>query len=80
MKPMPLSPVEKRRQELPKGDWNWPGADKVYKRLAEAAYSFTGHTHLGEDHVNIMAALGSGDEETCKYYASLAITYGWCKA
>lgn len=76
------SPTEKRRKELPQGDGNWPGADVVYKRLQAAAYHLAKgkHTYLGQDHVETMAVLGCGDEETMKHWMHVCLNNGWCKA
>lgn len=78
---MPLSPVEKRVAELPKGDGQWPGADHVWKKLQEAAHYLARgkHTRLGADHVETMAVLGTGHEETMKYQLSIAYVHGWTR-
>ena len=76
-----LSPVEEMRRTMPRGNGDWHGYSKVYSRLQAAAYHLAAdeYTRCGEDHVAIMAAMGSGDEETMKHYAGLALTYGWCQ-
>ena len=54
------SPVEARRKEMPKGDGDWPGYDRCYDRLKAAAEHLAGnqYTRLGQDHIDIMAAMG----------------------
>lgn len=71
--------IDKILRDLPKGNWDWPGADVVNKRLQEAAtYFATGkHTHSCPDHLYTMAILGSGDEETCKYWVAVCIRNKW---
>lgn len=73
------SSVEKRRKELPRGDGSWKGYSYVYSKLQDAAnyLAQNDHTYLGDDHINIMAAMGSGHEETMKGYMHLAFTYGF---
>ena len=81
LKPMEVSPVEKRQVELPKGNGSWPGADHVYKKLQEACHYLASHrsTRLSDDHVELMAVLGNGHEESMKYKLSVAYAYGWAK-
>ena len=73
------SPVEARRKEMPKGGGDWFGYDRCYDRLKSAAEHLAGnqHTRLSQDHIDIMAAMGSGHEETMKYYVHIAYLYGW---
>jgi hypothetical protein len=73
------SPVEARRKEMPKGDGDWPGYYRCYVRLKSAAehLSRNQYTRLGQDHIDIMAAMSSGHEETMKYYVHKADLYGW---
>lgn len=73
------SPVEIRRKEMPKGDGNWTGFDRCYERLQFAAKHLAKNrsTRCGYDHVEIMAAMSSGHEETMKYYVQLAYLYNW---
>jgi hypothetical protein len=75
------SPVEEERKLMPRGDGNWPGYNYVYSKLQEAAEFLArdGYTRIGYDHVRIMAAMGSGHEETMKGLMGLAMAYGWCK-
>jgi hypothetical protein len=42
------SPVEIRRKEMPRGDGDWPGFDRYYERLQDAAkhLSRNGYTRL----------------------------------
>ena len=72
-------PIETRRKELPRGDGSWEGFDACYRRLQFAAkhLALNPYTRLGQDHIDIMAVLGSGHEETMKYYVHLAYTYNW---
>jgi hypothetical protein len=73
------SPIETRRKEMPKGGGDWLGYDRCYDRLKSAAKHLAGneYTRLGQDHIDIMAAMGSGHEETMKYYVHLAYVYKW---
>jgi hypothetical protein len=73
------SPVEKRRKEMPQGDCSWPGYEHVVLTLQIAASNLArGHyTCLSDDHIDIMAALGTGHEETMKYYVGFARCYKW---
>lgn len=63
------SPVEQRRKELPRGNGGWRGYSYVYGRIQAAceAMGRTRYVALSEEHVNAMAVLGSGHEETMKY-------------
>ena len=73
------SPVEARRKELPRGDANWPGYDRCYERLKSAAKHLANNenTRLHQDHIDVMAAMASGHEETMKYFVHLAYQYNW---
>ena len=73
------SPVELRRKELPQGNADWPGYDRCLERLQAAARHLAKnpYTRLGQDHVDIMAVIGTGHEETIKYYVHLAYQYNW---
>lgn len=67
--PIPCdSPVEERRKQLPRGDGEWPGYSVVYERIKQGceALAASKHTHLSGEHVEAMAILGSGHEETMK--------------
>lgn len=63
------SPVEERRKQLPRGTGDWAGYATVYRRIAAACALMAKdkRLYLSEEHVNAMAALGSGHEETMKY-------------
>lgn len=69
MKHLKCSPVEVRRQELPRGSGNWPGYAEVYSNIARGCevMARTRYVYLSDEHVNAMAVLGSGDEATMKY-------------
>ena len=73
------SPVEIRRKEMPKGDGAWPGFDRCYERLQFAAKHLAKNQYTwgGQDHIDVMAAMGTGHEETMKYYVHLAYQYNW---
>lgn len=75
------SPVDIERKNMPRGNGDWPGYDYVYSKLQDAAnHLANGHyTNIGYDHVQIMAAMGSGHEETMKGAMGLAMAYRWCK-
>lgn len=62
------SPVEQVRKQLPRGDGNWPGYAYVYKNIADACQKMaeTEYIYLSDEHVDAMAILGSGHEETMK--------------
>lgn len=64
-----VSPVEQRRKELPKGEANWPGYAKVYRTISLACDRMgrMPYIRLSDEHVNAMAILGCGHEETMKY-------------
>lgn len=74
------SPVEKERKTLPRGDGNWPGYDRVWSRLQDAAHNLAANraAWLSDDHIHTMAVLGSGHEETMKAWMHICIQYGWC--
>ena len=63
------SPVETRRKELPRGNGDWPGYSHVYANIAAGCEKMarTPYVYLSGEHVNAMAVLGSGHEETMKY-------------
>lgn len=67
--PMPESPVVTRLRELPRGDGKWPGYAHVYRNIALACERMakTRYVYLSEEHINAMAVLGCGHEETMKY-------------
>jgi hypothetical protein len=69
MKPaLPDSPVEKRRKELPRGDGSWAGFGQVYTLISNACQKMaeTKYIYLSDEHVEAMAVLGCGHEETMK--------------
>lgn len=63
------SPVEARRKELPRGKGDWPGWAHVCDNLARGCEQMarTEYVYLSDEHVNAMAVLGCGHEETMKY-------------
>ena len=73
-------PVEKLRKTMPRGDGNWDGYDHVYDNLQKAAHSLSqgAYTCCGSDHVQTMATMGTGHEETMKYWQMVCKQYGWC--
>ena len=75
------SPVEMRRKELPRGDGQWAGFDHVYSLISSACEKMAigNHTWLSELHIDCMAILGSGHEETMKYHVQWLRMYGWIK-
>lgn len=75
------SPVDVRRRELPQGDGNWPGSMKVWENLQKAAHHLAQgkHTHLSYDHVETMAIMGCGHEETMKHWQMVCRNNGWLK-
>lgn len=74
-----ISPVDSRRMELPKGDGNWPGFDHVYSKLQEAAHRIAEDPRLlcSSEHIEIMAILGCGHEETMKAELARCYSRGW---
>ena len=73
------SPVEKRRKELPKGNCNWNGYDSVYAKLQKAAHKMASNyrTFATDEHIETMAILGCGHEETMKAHLMWCREYGW---
>lgn len=69
MKAIQDSPVERRRKELPRSNGDWKGYAQVYARIAAGceAMARARYVHLSDEHVNAMAILGSGHEESMKY-------------
>ena len=67
--PLSDSPVERRRKELPCGNATWPGYSKVYANISTACEHMgqMPYIRLSDEHVNAMAILGCGHEETMKY-------------
>lgn len=72
------SPVETIRKSLPKGDGKWRGFASVYRRISKACEEMArrGH-HLSEFHVETMAILGCGHEETMKARLLLLYESNW---
>ncbi len=79
MQPMPDSPVEQIRKTLPQGDGNWPGSEKVYSNIQKACHAMarSNDTYLSEEHINAMAILGCGHEETMKAEQMRLRDRGW---
>lgn len=73
------STVEQRLKELPHGAGNYPGYDSVYTKLKEASNHLAANSYLSEDHINTMAILGCGHEETMKYHLAICRSNGWIK-
>lgn len=68
-RPLPQnSPVEERRQQLPQGDGKWAGYAYVYGVINIACNKMGENPKSlrSEEHVNAMAVLGCGHEETMK--------------
>jgi hypothetical protein len=57
LKPMELSPVEKRQAKLPRGNGDWLGAEHVWKKLQEAAMG-SGHEETMKYQLSIAYAYG----------------------
>jgi hypothetical protein len=74
-------PVEKLRKSLPQKDHDWPGHAYVWNKLQEAAHFLAlnknRYLYLSDDHVEIMAVMGTGNEELMKYQLLLARDRGW---
>ena len=67
--PLPDSPVEQRLKELPRGNGDWNGFPAMYALIAKACQEMAKqpYMYLSDEHVNAMAVLGCGHEETMKY-------------
>lgn len=76
---MPDSPVEQRRKELPRGDCKWAAYDHVYANISKACgkMGLDKHAHLSGLHIEAMAVLGSGHEETMKAMQMRLRDEGW---
>ena len=75
---MKLNAYEQCWNDTLKGTGNWPGWSAVYDKLSKAAQLMADSGHLLSDaHIETMAALGSGHEETMKYQVHWLYTYGW---
>lgn len=73
------SPVEVARKAGPCGDGNWPGFDRVYKKISDACERIARapEWYLRDFHIQTMADLGSGNEERMKGRLALLRAYGW---
>lgn len=83
------SPVMREIRNGPRGNGQWTGYDKVYARLQLVAHKLGAGrrvyqtyyaTHCerpSQDHIDVMAALGSGHEERMKATLHYCITRGW---
>ena len=73
------SPVEEARKSGPCGDGDWPGFNEVYEKIERACERMADskHVHLSDDHIEIMADLGSGHEERMKSRLHWLRMYGW---
>jgi hypothetical protein len=72
------SPVEKRRKELPQGNCDWVGWEYVANNLKNAAQKMALSDYwLSDWHIETMAVLGCGHEETMKAHQMLLRTYNW---
>jgi len=61
------SPVEAARLAGPRGDGKWHGFNYVYTAISTACQKIAQtNLHLSDEHVNAMAALGSGHEDRMK--------------
>lgn len=62
------SPVSSRLKELPRGNGNWNGYAHIYAKLSAACERMarTPYIYLSDEHINTMAVLGCGHEETMK--------------
>jgi hypothetical protein len=62
------SPVEQVRKKLPRGDGQWPGYSTVYQKISAACDRMgrMPYVCLSDEHVDAMAVLGCGHEETMK--------------
>lgn len=77
--PMRDDPVTVAWRELPHGDGTWPGYDAVYDKISRAADKMSRARYIlrSEIHVQTMAILGCGHEETMKAHVHWLMTYGW---
>lgn len=73
------SPVESERKTLPRGNGAWKGYAHVYSKLKEACMSIAKNPYLlqGEEHISMMAILGSGNEELMKYEMARCYSRGF---
>ena len=73
------SPTEEARKLLPRGNGTWPGYEHVYRNIAEACEKMarSRYVYLSDEHIQAMAILGCGDEETMKYEQMRCRGRGW---
>jgi hypothetical protein len=73
------SPTERRMKELPRGDGNWLGFNKVWSNIQQGCHAMAKvpYVYLSEEHINAMAVLGCGDETTMKYEQMRMRDRGW---
>ena len=73
------SPVEQRRKELLQGDCNWLGYDAVYTNLQKAAEKLSSgkYTRLSGNHIETMAVMACGHEETMKSWQMVCRNNNW---
>ena len=74
------SPVEKARKELHTGDCEWAGYEHVRDNLQIAAHHLASgkYTCCSDEHVQVMAILGCGHEETMKAEQMRCKMYHYC--
>jgi hypothetical protein len=65
-------------RELPQGDWSWD-THGTSARLQKAAHKIAASPscYLSDLHMQTMAVLGCGHEETCKAHLLLMVQYGY---
>ena len=77
-RPIADSPTEQLRKQLPRGNWSGPVAELVYRRLANIADQMSrSNNYLSDWHVETMAVMGTGHEETMKGHLGLLTSSGW---
>lgn len=72
--------TEKRRKELPRGEWiDCRASAAVYRKLSHSAtkMGMDKYMRLSDLHVETMAVMGTGHEETMKNHLHLLRMYGW---
>lgn len=73
------NPTEERRKELPRGKADWAGFEAVYVKLSEAAQDMSMYCHLSDIHIETMAIMGTGHEETMKHHQFVLRSRGLIK-
>ena len=74
------TPVDARRRELPKGEGDFESFGKVWSNLQKACHEIVeGGGLLSDIHVETMAIMGNGHEESMKAQQMLLRTYGYLK-